>query len=252
MSARHIPLVLKLSMTRTSNGPVLITAVSLQLISLLLILSSKPRNVTLPRPIRLSKWCVRVTQPPPRGTHACHQRQANLPKRLWAEDIDSAVWFKNHTSTKTSGSVAHYERDFIEKSLTLPTRPNGGSKSGSTTPLAPNWTLWNRNLDEGMVLIYWLVKISITVERDVKFVSPTIIVNTLPPTQLHVHNETSTGTASSPTSCSTLSSTTSCGTSTCAKRSKRFSSGASTAPAYFYSRRCTARCFTLYAYRANP
>ena len=56
-SARHISLVLKLSMTRTSNDSVLITAaVGLQLISLLLILSSKPRNVALPRPIRLSKW----------------------------------------------------------------------------------------------------------------------------------------------------------------------------------------------------
>ena len=164
-----------------------------------------------------------------------------------------AVCLKHCTSTKALGSVTPYERDFIEKSPSLPTRPNGSSKSGSTTPLAPNWTLWKRNLDgQGMMLIYWLVKISITVERDVKFVSPTIIVNTLPPTQLRVHNETSTGTASSPTSCSTLSSTTSCGTSSCAKRSKRFSSGASTAPAYLYSRRCTARCFTLYAYRANP
>ena len=185
-------------------------------------------------------------------THAI-QRQASFPKRLWTEDVDSAVWFKNRTSTKASGSAAPYERDFIEKSLTLPTRPNGGSKSGSTTRLAPNWTLWNRNLDgQGMMLIYWLVKFFITVERDVKFVSPTMIVNTLPPTQLRVHNETSTDTTSSPTNCSTLSSTTSWGTSSCAKRSKRFSSDASTAPAYLYSCRCTARCFTLYAYRANP
>ena len=185
-------------------------------------------------------------------THAI-QRQASLPKRLWTEDIDSAVWFKNCMSTKASGSVAPYERDFIEKSLTFPMRPNGGSKSGSTTPLAPNWTLWNRNLEgQGMMLIYWLVQNFITVERDVKFVSPTIIVNILPPTQLRVHNETSTGTASSPTSCPTLSSTTSWGTSTCAKRSKRSSSGALTTPAYLYSRRCAARCFTLYVYRANP
>ena len=69
-SAGHIPLVLKLSTTRTSNDSVLITAaVSLQLIGLLLILSSKPWNVALPRPIRLSKWCGRITQPPPYGTH---------------------------------------------------------------------------------------------------------------------------------------------------------------------------------------
>ena len=67
---RHIPLVLKFSTPRTSNDSVLITAVSLQLIGFLLILSSKPRNVTLPRPIRLSKWCGRITQPPPYGTHA--------------------------------------------------------------------------------------------------------------------------------------------------------------------------------------
>ena len=61
------------------------------------------------------------------------------------------------------------------------------------------------------MLVYWLVIIFITVERYVKFVSPTIIVNRLPPTQLRVHNDTSTGTACT-TSCTTLSSATSCGT----------------------------------------
>ena len=82
------------------------------------------------------------------------------------------------------------------------------------------------------MLIYSPVKISISVEPDFKFVSPTIIVNRLPPTQLRVHNDTRTGTACS-TSCSTLSSTTYCGTSTCAKRAKRSGCGASTIPRAF-------------------
>ena len=69
-SAGHIPLVLRLSTTRTSNDSVLITAVSLQLIGLLLILSSKPWNTALPRSIHLCKRCGRITQPPPYGTHA--------------------------------------------------------------------------------------------------------------------------------------------------------------------------------------
>ena len=46
--AGHFPFVLKLNTTRTSNDSVLITAVSLQLISLLLILSSKLRKIALP------------------------------------------------------------------------------------------------------------------------------------------------------------------------------------------------------------
>ena len=125
------------------------------------------------------------------------QCQVSLPKLLWAGGIYFAVWLKICTSTKALGSVTPYECDFIEKGPILPTRPNGGSKFGSTTPLAPN-----------------------SVEHDFKFVSPTIIVNRLPPTQLRVHNDTRTGTACS-TSCSTLSNTTSCGTSTCAKRSRR-------------------------------
>ena len=43
------------------------------------------------------------------------QRQASLPKVLWAEDIYFAVWLKICTSTKALESVAPYERDFIER-----------------------------------------------------------------------------------------------------------------------------------------
>ena len=71
-------------------------------------------------------WYGRIAQPPSRAI----QHQASLPKHLSAEDIYSAIWLKNRTSTKALGSVTTYKRDFIEKSPTLPTRPNGGSKSG--------------------------------------------------------------------------------------------------------------------------
>ena len=59
-------------------------------------------------------------------------------------------------------------------------------------------------------------------------------------TQVRAQNDTSIGTAC------TRSSATYCGTSTCAKRSKRSGCGASTTSTCLYSRRCTARCFTLY------
>ena len=44
------------------------------------------------------------------------QRQASLPKLLWAEEIYFAVRLKICTSTKALKSVTPYERDLIEKS----------------------------------------------------------------------------------------------------------------------------------------
>lgn len=46
--------------------------------------------------------------------------QADLPKNLWAEAINFAVWLKNRTTTKTLGSITPYKRLYGQK-------PNLGS-----------------------------------------------------------------------------------------------------------------------------
>jgi hypothetical protein len=113
---------------------------------------------------------------------------ADLPKYLWAEAIQFAVWLKNRTSTKMLGISMPHERLYSQK-------PNLGN--------VPEWgqTVWVYNPD-GLKLdtqlkqarwvgydansmhahcIYWSDKNSITVEHNVKFILPTVVVNTLPP-----------------------------------------------------------------------
>jgi len=41
--------------------------------------------------------------------------QANLPKNLWGEAIQFAVWLKNHTSTKALRNVTPYEQLYGQK-----------------------------------------------------------------------------------------------------------------------------------------
>jgi hypothetical protein len=40
---------------------------------------------------------------------------ANLPKNLWAEAINHAVWLKNRTSTKVLGNQTPYEKLYKSK-----------------------------------------------------------------------------------------------------------------------------------------
>jgi hypothetical protein len=40
--------------------------------------------------------------------------QSGLPKSLWAEAVQHAVWIKNRTSTKALGNVTPYERLYGE------------------------------------------------------------------------------------------------------------------------------------------
>jgi hypothetical protein len=114
--------------------------------------------------------------------------QSDLPKYLWAEAIQFAVWLKNCTSTKMLGVSTPHEQLYNEKT-------NLGN--------VPEWgqNVWVYNLD-GLKLdtqakqarwvgydtnsmhahhVYWSDKNSITVERNVKFVSLTVIISTLPP-----------------------------------------------------------------------
>jgi hypothetical protein len=114
--------------------------------------------------------------------------QADLPKNLWAEAVRYAVWLKNCTSTKAIGNITPYKRLYGEK-------PNLGG--------IPKWGqhVWvhdvtNSKLDararqahwvgydtDSMHAhrIYWPNTKHISVECDIKFVSPSIVVHTLPP-----------------------------------------------------------------------
>ena len=89
---------------------------SLQLISLLLILSSKLRKISLPLRYALANGVAESLNRRLMVRTPAMKRQASLPNRLWAEGIYSSVWLKNGTSTKALESVTPYERGFIEKS----------------------------------------------------------------------------------------------------------------------------------------
>ena len=116
----------------------------------------------------------------------------------------------------------------------MPTCPNGDSESGSTTPLAP--------IDR-QKFHYSRTRCQICLANHYcQYIS----------TQIHAHDDTSTGTACSSTSYSTRSSTTFCGTSTCVRCSQRSGCSASTTSACLYSRKYTTICSTLSTHRAKP
>jgi transposase InsO family protein len=117
--------------------------------------------------------------------------QADLPKNLWAEVVRYAVWLKNRTSTKAIGNITPYKWLYGEK-------PNLGG--------IPEWGqhVWvhdatNSKLDARARQarwvgydadsthahrIYWPNTKRISVECDIKFVSPLIVVHTLPPSYM--------------------------------------------------------------------
>ena len=114
--------------------------------------------------------------------------QADLPKTLWAEAILHAVWLKNRTSTKALGAVTPYEKLYKMKP-NLANVPEWGQSvwvynpDGSKLDARAKQARWvGYDADSTHAhRVYWPGKNSITVERNVKFVSPTIIVSTQPP-----------------------------------------------------------------------
>jgi transposase InsO family protein len=113
--------------------------------------------------------------------------QAGLPKNLWAKAIHFAIWLKNRTSTKALGSVTPFERLYGEKP-DLGNVPEWGqqvwvhSSTGSkldTRGLQARWVGYDADSTHAH-RVYWPEKNSISVERDVKFVSPFTSINILP------------------------------------------------------------------------
>ena len=114
--------------------------------------------------------------------------QAGLPKNLWAEAILFAVWLKNRTSTKALGNVTPFEKLYGQKP-NLANVPEWGQQvwvynaAGSkldARALQARWVGYDADSTHAH-RVYWPGKNSVTVERNVKFVSPTIVINTLPP-----------------------------------------------------------------------
>jgi len=121
--------------------------------------------------------------------HTCTiLHQAGLPKNLWAEAIQFAVWLKNHTSTKALGNVTPHKWLNKEKP-NFAKVPKWGQQvwiynaSGTKLDLQAlqaRWVGYDANSTHAH-RVYWPGKNSVTVEHDIKFMLPTIVINTLPP-----------------------------------------------------------------------
>ena len=113
---------------------------------------------------------------------------AGLPKNLWGEAINFAVWLKNRTSTRVLGNVTPFERLYGEKPNLggLPewgqrvwVHNNTGSKLDARATEA-RWIGYDSDSTHAH-RVYWLGKGSVSVERNIKFVPVTVTVFTPPP-----------------------------------------------------------------------
>jgi transposase InsO family protein len=114
--------------------------------------------------------------------------QADLPKNLWAEAIKFAVWLKNRTSTKTLGNVTPYERLYGQKP-NLSGVPEWGQSVWVRKPASSKldaratqarWVGFDADSTHAH-RIYWPNTKRISIERDIKFVPPSVIVHSSPP-----------------------------------------------------------------------
>ena len=112
------------------------------------------------------------------------QHQAGLPATLWGEAINYAVWLKNRTSTKILGNTMPYERLYRQKP-NLANLPDWGQNvwvysKGSKLDARAKQAQWiGFDADSTHVhRIYWPGSNKISVERDIKFVPTTVIVQT--------------------------------------------------------------------------
>ena len=109
---------------------------------------------------------------------------SGLPKNLWGEAIQFAVWLKNCTSTRALSNVTPYEHLHGEKP-DLGGVPEWGQhvwvhhRSGSklnARAIEGRWVSFDIDSTHTHH-IYWPSKHTISVEGDVKFVQPTIAVH---------------------------------------------------------------------------
>ena len=114
--------------------------------------------------------------------------QAGLLKNLWAEEVRFAVWLKNRASTKAIGNVTPYE--WLHNEVpNLGGVPEWGQHiwvynvTGSNLDARANQARWVGYDADSMHAhrIYWPSTKRISIERDVKFMSPSITVHSPPP-----------------------------------------------------------------------
>ena len=115
------------------------------------------------------------------------RHQADLPKTLWAEAIQHAVWLKNRTSTKVLGNMTHYEH-LYQRKPNLANIPKWGQNvwvydaKGSKLDARAKQVRWvGFDADSTHThRIYWPGSNKISVERNVKFIPTTVIVQAPP------------------------------------------------------------------------
>ena len=108
---------------------------------------------------------------------------SGLPKNLWGEAINHAVWLKNRASTRALGKVTPFERLYGQKP-NLGGVPEWGQRvwvhddTGSKLDARANEAHWiGFDSDSPHAhRVYWMGKNSISVERNVKFVPITVTV----------------------------------------------------------------------------
>jgi hypothetical protein len=114
---------------------------------------------------------------------------SNLPKNLWAECLRFAVWLKNRASTRALGnSTTPYEKLYGEKpdlsgvpewGQTIWVHSGTGSKLDARG-IEARWIGYDTNSTHAH-RVYWPHKHSVSVERNIKFITPTATVYTYSP-----------------------------------------------------------------------
>jgi hypothetical protein len=114
--------------------------------------------------------------------------QAELPKNLWAEAIQFAVWLKNRASTRALGNMTPYERLYGQKP-NLANVPEWGQNVWVYKPAGfkldarasqARWIGFDADSTHAH-RVYWPDTKRVSVERNIKFVSPTITTYVPPP-----------------------------------------------------------------------
>ena len=106
---------------------------------------------------------------------------SGLPKMLWAKALHFAVWLKNHTSTRALGNNTTPLKKLTGIKPNLSNVPEWGQTvwvhSSTRSKLnacgvEAHWVGYDLNSPHAYH-IYWLHKNSVSVERNIRFMSPT-------------------------------------------------------------------------------
>src|SRR6267142_2076904 len=115
--------------------------------------------------------------------------QSTLPKTLWGKALHFAVWLKNWTSTWALGSNTMPFKKLTGNKPNLSRVPEWGQTiwvhSGTRTKLdthriEAHWVGYDPKSPHARC-VYWPHKNSVSVERNIKFTSPTFTISLGPP-----------------------------------------------------------------------